>query len=265
MNMGSGSGGILSGMFNIGTAAAQQSEARKAQRRAWKYKRLELQNRYQWTVQDMKDAGLNPILAASGGFSAGSPSSVGIPSFARAESPDPTLFSSSAKQYSEVEKNKAEVDRIRADTDKIMNEAELAGNRALESIEKAAQLRASKNLMSTQEKQVLVGIKKNYAEINEISGRIALMQTQTKELEARTDLQKDQRAQVKANIIKINKDSSLINNKIKEIRFNLKQIEKLSNVYGGPIGQLIAYTEIISKALGLKIPLGTVITRGRKK
>ena len=35
---------------------------------AWLREKEAYQNRYRWTMDDMRKAGLNPILAASGGF-----------------------------------------------------------------------------------------------------------------------------------------------------------------------------------------------------
>lgn len=53
-------GGLLGGVAQGGISAASAAQQQAAQREAYK-------NRYQWTLEDMRKAGLNPVLAAQHG------------------------------------------------------------------------------------------------------------------------------------------------------------------------------------------------------
>lgn len=57
--------GAASGILGFGAQAWSQSFARKQSSRARRFARWQMANRYQLMVQDLKAAGLNPILAVS--------------------------------------------------------------------------------------------------------------------------------------------------------------------------------------------------------
>lgn len=76
--------------------------------------------RYQDTVADMRAAGLNPILAASGGFSVGNAPVVNTAQTFMAQPSAPMSIASSGKEFaeterqeSEVKKNEEEIKRLR--------------------------------------------------------------------------------------------------------------------------------------------------------
>lgn len=244
-------GSGLSGAFNMFSANDQQESSSHLMEKQGKINAFLYQNRYQWMVDDMIKAGLNPILAASGGFSAGSSPSVGLPMSAQAAPFNSTMFSSTARDYAAAERDKQELDRIKADTQKKLKEIELVRNQAKESLERAAQSRAQQKLLSAQEKQALANINKIDKEIQQMSGRIVLMRMQTLEAKATGELQSERKSEVRANVGKINKEMSMLDLKVNKLVYELKQLQKVSNVYGGPIGQWIAYTDIIRKALGI--------------
>lgn len=72
--------GIAGGVMDMAIPFIQMRESRDAQRRAIKAAIHMFQNRYQWTMNDMEKAGLNPILAYKSGVG-GSGGMPGIPSF----------------------------------------------------------------------------------------------------------------------------------------------------------------------------------------
>lgn len=80
---------------------------RQAQRRAHKFAALMYQNRYQWTMQDMQKAGLNPILAAKGGLVGSSPGGVGM-------APTPNPFTGAGERMRLAKREKYELDLLHA-------------------------------------------------------------------------------------------------------------------------------------------------------
>lgn len=60
-------GGLVQGLFATGLASQANKNAKKAARRAYERNVRAYRHRYQWTMDDMRKAGLNPILAYSSG------------------------------------------------------------------------------------------------------------------------------------------------------------------------------------------------------
>lgn len=64
---------------DIGSTFLQAAMNEKQQRRAQRFAKKMYQHRYQYSMEDMRKAGLNPILVASGGLAGSSPASPAIP------------------------------------------------------------------------------------------------------------------------------------------------------------------------------------------
>jgi hypothetical protein len=118
----------LSNTLARSNANAAFNQSQSATALAFERNKYLYQNRYQWAVEDMKKAGLNPILAASGGFSVGSSPSVQSAQAFQANNSN-LLASQSAKNFAETDKieNEAfkiseEADKIHAEIQKLMRE-----------------------------------------------------------------------------------------------------------------------------------------------
>lgn len=69
---GGAAGGLIGGIFNLGATAMAANRSAKEARRAWARNVFSYKHRYQWAMDDLRAAGLNPILAAGyGGGSVG--------------------------------------------------------------------------------------------------------------------------------------------------------------------------------------------------
>lgn len=63
--------GLIGGAFSLGGGIAANKAARKEARRNRQFQERMYRNRYQYTMTDLKSAGLNPQLGLSGGLSVG--------------------------------------------------------------------------------------------------------------------------------------------------------------------------------------------------
>jgi hypothetical protein len=168
------------------------------------------QQRYQDTVKDMYLAGINPILAATGGFSVGS--GPAMPS-----TPMSNTQMDIAGSYKDIQEGK----KSEAETGKKIQEK-------YKVIEEIAKTRAEKGLITAQEKQALQSIERIKAEIAKI------FTTREKE-----------RAQTELTNVEKDRAKKLI----KVLEKNLAQLTKVANVYKGPAGQIITYLREVLKAL----------------
>jgi len=187
---------------NYASAQQQQKETRAAMSWQSEWDRQMYQKRYQYTVEDMKAAGINPIMAASGGFSVGPHPSVSLGNFAKAEMPN-IDFMSSAKQYQEIKTEE--------------QKTELTKNQAETEIEKKFKERASKGLITAQEREA----KQRYWNLRQ---------------EFNVITQKGYKTIAEKNMINV---------QIKQMKLALEQLRRSSQVYSGSVGELIAYLNAI--------------------
>lgn len=183
--------------------------------------------RYQMTMKDMEAAGLNPILAATGGISVGPSPQMASPQMtpgqgfsAKSHLPRTPTFqatSSVSNMASAHESKKRSV---------------LLNKQADESIAKAASLRKQAGLFSAQEQNTLAQYWKAKQEFNLIT------QQAYRTLESR----RLQQEEIK--VIKL---------KAASLAATLVKLEKHANVYRGAKGQVMTYIQETMRTLGSPI------------
>lgn len=178
------------------------------------------QNRYQWQMEDMKKAGLNPLLAysqaAPGGPSVSLP---GAPAF------DAPAISTTAKNYAETMKTEEE-------TRKTFEETRHTKKKILTEIQKVKNMRAQKRLINKQEIQALTqtGVLLNQHE--KITQEILKIGAETEETRAKTQ-------QLKVNA--------------ERLETMMAKLKQQSGLYGTAYGMILTYIRETLGAIGALI------------
>lgn len=114
-------GALVGGLFGQSSASQQYERQKELMALQHQYQVDDYKHRYQWSIEDMKLAGLNPILAATNGIggsingvSAGTASMAPVPDFAAAMS---SAFQTSsqkdiAKMVNEIQKGELELKKL---------------------------------------------------------------------------------------------------------------------------------------------------------
>jgi hypothetical protein len=173
--------------------------------------------RYRRTMTDMRKAGLNPILAATGGFDVGS-----VPGGAMARGHAGTFpnnnysYSSSAKSLAEADKAESEVSLNKEKVKQAMADTALKREQA--------------GLMDTQEKKVWQEFVNAEKEFEQIDRKVDLL---------------DQEIQL------VEKDRERLAVLVDTMRKSLERLSKIADVYRGPAGDWIGYLNAIFGTLNL--------------
>lgn len=202
-------------------AAANDASDRAHASSAWALRENidAFKHRYQWTMEDMKAAGLNPILAAgSGGFSVGNAPQATAPQVFKAQTATADLdLAGSARDIYTAYKTEAEIDLIR-DKSKL-------------TLAKAAESRANAKLITKQEQEVVKRITKTLKEIDFISSKTSLNKQQQK----------------------------ILVQKLAILQADYKRLQKIAKIYETPTGTGLLWIESFMKAIGLPVALLTGI------
>lgn len=207
-------GGIGGGILNLGGKFLEDqlvNDPNSAD--AYSRQKDFYRNRYQWMMQDMRKAGLNPILAAgSAGFSTS-----GTPTVQMSQQPV-TDLTASAKNLSEVslleEQSKTEQQR------QLKTLAETKTE-----IQKRFLTRAQAGLVAEQERQIWFNIEKMQSEIY-----------------------KNYREGLKSM-----KDMELMQQHIKQIAVELQRLKNVNAIYSNPASMALSVIREIANSLGLNV------------
>jgi len=192
---------------NLFSSGQANKNAANASALAWERTQNAYKTRYQTTMQDMKKAGLNPILAAQG-VGGAFPQASASQTYQAAPTDSPA---SSVKQLSEAQ-------NIQEDTKKKKGERALNIKKGKTEIAKQAQLRAQKRVADKQELQLV----------------------------AQTGVLLNQHEKINREITKIGADTDQTRALTKQLKINtqrlklsLSRLKDISTVYESPVGLIL--------------------------
>lgn len=158
-------GGLLNDVTGA-TSAGQQSQkyAEKSAKLNNAYQKEFAKNAHQWEVEDLKKAGLNPVLSANsgasasgGGVSSGNVSNSGI-------NPIETAIGA-WNGYEQARNTGADTNRKNAEIDNIHADTLLKGYQQMSEIAKTGATKAERDLAKAKEKEILKTIDANLDKI----------------------------------------------------------------------------------------------------
>jgi len=230
-------GQLVGGVLNQFNAKQAFDRSQESADKAWANSAEAYRTRYQTTTQDMKAAGLNPILAASGGFNVSGQPSMATVQAPMAQAPPSNPSSSSAKNIAETERVAYEKQEILAKISKMGEETALA-------IQQKEESRSREGVYDEQVKN----LREEFIKIKAETLKIAYDISQTKEMTANTIMQR-----------------KLIVQNIREMKSIADKLEKTSEAYRGPAGDVLGFIDALTDALNLHNVLGGTLGRGGKR
>lgn len=204
--VGSAAVGAISSALGASSAYSRQKKLLAKQN---EYNVYNYQHRYQWAVDDLRQAGLNPILAAnSAGAVAGSVSSSSTPAVATADTSDIgesgrnhsalKLQAKIAEKELAIKQTEADTNKMNAESNKINAESNMMLANSTKSLQDEQELDLSERRLMDKDKGDLEGalLKAQTKEVNqnialaivESAYRCALLKAQTGETVSRAEM-----------------------------------------------------------------------------
>lgn len=229
--MGSIGSGLITDFFGDANARDQFQRSQSLMNQQASVNESMFRNRYQWTMEDMRKAGLNPILAVAGsGMSVGgSGPSVGLATPTMAPQPDFTAVATSAKGLEEAE---SETARRR----ELFARASAEVQKAAESFANVWKIGAEAALLYSKNKTEIELAKKAVQDVRESAKRVGQINLQM-------ELTQEEIERVRWLTEKLQLDYA-------RMKAELERIQKLGGIYGSKAGWLLTSVETLMRSVG---------------
>lgn len=213
-------GSAVQNYFDRDAAENANTWAADAATTAFERSKEYYQNRYQWAIKDMKASGLNPILAATGGYATGSAPVISQAQTFKAQPGMPNMGSATASAK-DLQETATEIER-----------RELISNQAATELQKAAKVRAEKGLITQQEREMVERVWKTTAEFK-LTMKNAYKAIAERELTE---------AQIKN--IKVQTERLLL---------EMSELARTSEVYKSSFGKYLKWINEVRQSFGINI------------
>ncbi|QXP08256.1 MAG: DNA pilot protein [Arizlama microvirus] len=214
--------------FENSQSAARESAAFNAEQYA---------KRFQTSAADMRKAGLNPILAAGGGFSGGgAPTMSSAQSFQAAPVQDIT---SSAKNLSEMNRTITDEKRLLAETENVIEDTKKKSAETLNTIQDTLKKREETGLAKANERNAVQQLTNLQWEALKSAETVKLLKEQTLQAATQAGLNQAQKWQAIENEKKIKQETANLQKQYKLLEADVKRVQAIDDVYGNDAGALL--------------------------
>lgn len=210
-------------------------------------------SRYQTTVNDMRKAGINPIMAATGGFNVSGQPSMQAPTAPMANSPTMGTSASSAREVAQTAKTQeetrktiAETDKVIAETEKTLSENKLVLENILKTREETKVATQTERNLVTQMFNLEMDFTRKGREIKKLDEEIMLIGEQSRQTAASAK-------QLEALTSKVADEKNLLKQQAREISYIADKLKRTADVYNGPLGGIVGGINTMTDALNLGI------------
>lgn len=218
--------------------------------------RNEYAQRYQYTTKDMIKAGLNPILAATGGFSVGNSPQTSLPSTSMAPMPNTGDVSNSARNFKETKAIEEQTKNTVRQRDVIIASANKIRQETNKVLADTARARAEAGYISQNERKLVQEISNLQKQIILMTEQIYRTQSEKQLIEQqhltekeKQSLTRELKREAKGRRMKLVREIAMI-------EAGLQQLFDTAEVYRSPVGQIISYIKEIRESLGISVNAG---------
>lgn len=241
---------FINDWFGDSNAKDQYNRSKELMDTQWNRQYGAFKRRYQDTTADMKAAGLNPILAATGGFNVSGVPSVNIPSVSMAPTYVPDI-SSSAKSMTEIKGIEKDIQKKDAEIKQTLEDANLKNQQIKESVAKTLLAREQSKLAGANERKAVEETWAIESQVRERLQHVYEMQSQLEKNMAETILTQQKAEVAKSQKKQIDAEVSLLKKDLERMGLSLAHLRRIATVYDGPLGATLTHIQEIMKSLGL--------------
>lgn len=242
-------GSLMGNLFNQSNAKEASQTSQDMSRETAAFNAEQYAKRYQTTTADMKAAGLNPIMAASGGFSVGNSPTQAMPQTFQA--PPVEGFSSSAKSFGELSKLMVEKEKAKEETKNIIADTAKKLEETQNTIQDTLKKREETGLAKANERNAVQNLINLQLEAQKSIETIQLLKEQTLQAASQAGLNSAQKWQAIANEHKILQETRNLEKQHRLLEVEVKRVAAIDDVYGNEGGAyLTIFGEVMKKIMG---------------
>lgn len=256
--------------FSMASAKQQQQAAQAMADISWKRQIDLYKKRYQITVRDMKAAGLNPILAAGGGFNVGSGLTAPVPSAGQASAyqargsagqagsgnaPRQQTFmhpliggdiSNSAANFARTMQQLSQVEKTQSEIAKIGEETKFVTQQVTHEMLRQIETRARTEKITKEEQEIVHRTNNLVEQFNKIGMEIQV-------LDADLQLKNASSAEKRARMREIDAKVGQLRAITKQINMEQKKVKTRTDVYETQYGKILGYLRAFTEAINLNV------------